>query len=256
MIDEYIYNKNNIDVSKLIPGQSIDCVIIGFDKHELKILLLKWKNTDVWTLPGGFIHKNDDMDTAAIRILKNRTGLEFLFLEQFYTFGNCNRGDLGSVFKKENIPEFNSDFIEWLKQRFITTGYLSLVDIAKCHPVPDMLSDVCEWKSIDSLPKLIFDHEFIVKKALASIKIQINYLPIGISLLPEKFTMKSLRNLYESILDRSLDRGNFQKKILKLKILNRHEKQMTGAANKAPFLYSFDKVKYQSLLDEGIGFFN
>ena len=256
MIDENIYNKSNIDVSKLIPGQSIDCVIIGFDQHELKILLLKWKNTDLWTLPGGFISKNDDMDTAAIRILKNRTGLDFLFLEQFYTFGNCNRRDPGPVFTKENIPEFKPDFIEWLKQRFITTGYLSLVDIAKCNPVPDLLSDVCEWKPINRLPKLIFDHEIIVKKALGHIKIQVNYLPIGISVLPEKFTMKSLRNLYESILDRSLDRGNFQKKILKLGILIRHEKQLTGAANKAPFLYSFDKAKYQSLLDEGIGFIN
>ena len=256
MIDEHIYNNSKIDANKLIPGQSIDCVIIGFDQQKLKILLLKWKNEDLWTLPGGFISKNDDMDTAAVRILKNRTGLDFLFLEQFYTFGNCNRRDIGLVYKDENIPGFNSDFIEWLKQRFITTGYLSLVDIAKCNPVPDMLSDVCEWKPIDSLPKLIFDHGLIVKKALSHIRIQLNYLPIGISLLPEKFTMKSLRNLYESILDRSLDRGNFQKKILKLKILNRHEKQLTGAANKAPYLYSFDKAKYHSLLDEGIGFIN
>ena len=69
MIDEHIYNKSKIDIDKLVPGQSIDCVIIGFDQHELKILLLKWKNADLWTLPGGFISKNDDMDTAAVRVL-------------------------------------------------------------------------------------------------------------------------------------------------------------------------------------------
>ncbi len=250
------FKDNKVDVKGLIPGQSIDCVIIGFDQHELKILLLKWKNKELWSVPGGFIYKNDDMDSAAVRVLKNRTGLDFLFLEQFYTFGNCNRGKLEPGFWEENIPEFGSDFIDWLKQRFISTGYLSLVDIAKCNPVPDFISDVCEWISVDNLPKLIFDHDLIVKKALSHIKIQINYLPIGISLLPKKFTMKSLRNLYESILNRSLDRGNFQKKILKLKILIRHEKQLTGAANKAPYLYSFDKAKYKSLLDEGIGFIN
>ena len=142
--------------------------------------MLKWKNKDLWALPGGFIHKNDDMDTSAVRILKNRTGLDFLFLEQFYTFGNCNRSDLGAVLKEMNIPEFQSGFVEWLNQRFITTGYLSLVDIAKCNPVPDMLSDVCEWKPIHNFPDLIFDHELIVKKALDYLKIQINFLPIGI----------------------------------------------------------------------------
>ncbi len=256
MIDEHFFKDNKVDVNRLIPGQSIDCVIIGFEQHELKILLLKWKNKELWTLPGGFIYKNDDMDSAAVRVLKNRTGLDFLFLEQFYTFGNCNRGNLEPGFWEENIPEFGSDFIDWLKQRFISTGYLSLVDIAKCNPAPDFISDVCEWISVDNLPKLIFDHDLIVKKALSHIKTQINYLPIGISLLPQKFTMKSLRKLYESILNRSLDRGNFQKKILKLGILIRHEKHLTGAANKAPYLYSFDKIKYQSLLDDGFGFIN
>lgn len=243
-----------IKVDNYIPGQSIDCVIIGFKDHQLHVLVLKWKNIDVWSLPGGFINLAEDMDTAAINILKGRTGLSFPFLDQFYTFGNVNRNN-----RKVERLDFGKDIdidglFEWLNQRFITTGYFALVDINKCEPKPDYLSESCEWKSIDTLPVLCLDHEQIVQKALDHIRIRANYLPIGISLLPELFTMKDLQKLYESIQGRALDRGNFQKKMLKLDIFIRQEKQLTGAANKAPYLYKFDKIKYEKMLVKGIGF--
>ena len=80
-----------LEVNKLIPHHSVDCVIFGFDNQELKILLLKWKFGAFWTLPGGFINKDEDMDNAAQRVLKERTGLDNVFLKQFYTFGNVGR---------------------------------------------------------------------------------------------------------------------------------------------------------------------
>jgi ADP-ribose pyrophosphatase YjhB (NUDIX family) len=229
-------------------------VIIGYDFEELHVLVLKWKGTDNWSLPGGFIQLDEDMDTAAVRILKSRTGLDIGFLDQFHTFGNKNRRNRDELNQGLKIINMNTSLAQWFKQRFISTGYLSLVDIKKCHPKPDIISDSCEWKPINDLPELIFDHEEIVRKALDHIRIQINYLPVLISLLPDKFTMKDLQKLYESILQKELDRGNFQKKMLKLGIFIRHEKQLDGGAHKAPYLYSFDKEKYLEYLNKGVGF--
>ena len=243
------------DLSKLLPGVSIDCVIFGFDKGSLHLLVLKWQNLSIWALPSGFIYKDEDMDRAAIRALQERTGLKLPYLRQFHTFGKVARSDnlaFSKEFKPSDIP--SADLIAWLKQRFISAGYLSLVDMRNSNPSPDIFSEACQWKPLGDLPPLIFDHRDIVNKALEQLRHQINYLPIGLSLLPEKFTMKDLQLLYEEILQRKLDRGNFQKKMLKLDFLDRHEKQLTGAAHKAPYLYSFNKAKYNELLEKGIGY--
>ena len=119
-----------------------------------------------------------------------------------------------------------------------------------------MYSEAIGWIPIEELPDLIFDHKHMVDSSLTYIRNQINYLPIGITLLPEKFTMKQLQLLYEAILSRKLDRGNFQRKMLKLDIFIRHEKQLEGGAHKAPYLYSFDKEKYQALLKQGFGLYS
>ncbi len=248
-------------VDDCLPGKSIDCVILGYEDQQLKILLLKWKHEDVWCLPGGFIRKDEDMNQAAQRILEMRTGLKSVFLNQFYTFGSEKRSKLNEEVQLTRMRHIireihgeNENFVEWIKQRFITTGYFALVDIKKTAPHPDILSEKCEWKSLSSIPKLMMDHGGIIQKALEHLRIQLNYLPIGISLLPQKFTMQDLQKLYEAFLKKPLERSNFQRKMLKLGIFIRHEKQLTGAANKAPYLYSFDKEKYDSLLKQGIGF--
>jgi 8-oxo-dGTP diphosphatase len=252
------FAKNLIfDLDQLVPGQSIDCVIMGFDQNKLKILVLKWKvEGDFWALPGGFVFKKEDLDKAAIRVLKERTGIELPFLEQFKTFGNIQRRNSDILVKNLKSIGLTRKLIDWFNQRFITTGYLSLVDIQKCDPKPDFSSEMIKWASLDELPDLIFDHNDIVKTALDFIKNRINYLPIGITLLPEKFTMKSFQSLYESILQKKLDRGNFQRKMLKLDIFIRHEKQLEGGAHKAPYLYSFDEEKYKKLLEQGYGFYS
>lgn len=243
------------DLSSFLPGVSIDCVVIGFDLEELHILLLKLKAHDVWMLPGGFIHLNEDMDQAATRILEERTGIKLPYLKQFYTFGDVNRRDntkLHDFIKLQG--ESQKKVIAFLEQRFISSGYLSLVDMRDCSPTPDALSDECTWTPVNKLPELQYDHGEIVKKAMEQLKSRINYMPVGITLLPEKFTMKEYQALYERILFKSLDRGNFQKKMLKLGFLDRHEKQLTGGAHKAPYLYSFNKKRYNELVEKGIGF--
>lgn len=237
---------------ELLSGLSIDCVIFGFHDHQLKVLLLKFKGLEWWALPGGFIAKSEGIDEAASHILKERTGLEKIFLTQFHVFGDIDRKN--NDFDDQAIaagllPEANK---EWFRQRFITIGYYSLVDYSKAVPVPDAISDHCEWYSLDDLPVLIQDHQQIVDKALWTLRTQLKYYPIGINLLADKFTMPELQALYETILDRKLDRRNFQRKMLGYDILIRHNERRSGGAHKAPYLYSFDKKKYKRALEEGL----
>jgi len=247
-----------LDTESLISGLSVDCVAIGFEDNKLKVLILKWKILDeMWTLPGGFVFKNEDLNQAAIRVLKERTGIKLPFLEQFHTFGSVNRREsnkMDGFVKNLKSIGIGEDLMNWFSQRFISVGYVSLIDIQKCKLKTDFLSAEIKWVSLEEMPDLIIDHNHIVKTALDYIKNLIHYLPIGITLLPEKFTMKELQYLYEDILQKKLDRGNFQRKMLKLDIFNRHEKMMEGKANKAPYLYSIDTEKYEKLLEKGYGF--
>lgn len=250
------------DLKGYVAGVSLDCVVFGYREGILNVLVLKHRNVDAWSLPGGFLPSDMDMQDAAHIILNKRTGLQDVFLTQYQTFSSLNRGWDVNEQSKLAIQQVQSTWQEhhkevltkWFHQRFISTAYLALIDAGKASLTADYLSERCEWKPITDLPTLVLDHGLMIEMALKFLRIQINYLPIGKSLLPNKFTMSDLQTLYESILQKKLDRGNFQRKMLRLGILIRHEKLMTGASNKAPFLYSIDKDAYNLLLSEGISF--
>jgi 8-oxo-dGTP diphosphatase len=232
---------------------SIDCVIFGFHESELKVLLLKAKYAGKWALPGGFVLKEEYMDDAAKRILKERTGLDEIYLEQFHVFSAPNRST-----KKIN-QEFLSNIgvkatESWMFERFISVGYSALVDFTKVQPVADIFSDSCEWFSVTEVPEMILDHNEILRSALAHLQLQLNFQPIGYNLLPLKFTMPELQKLYETILNRKLDRRNFQRKITGTGILKRLDETKKGVAHKAPYYYKFDLRKYQKALKAGMGF--
>ena len=242
-------------IPNLMPGHSVDCVIFGYEDQKLKVLLLKWKGEELWALPGGFIRKDEVMDEAAHRVLAERTGLKSVFLNQFFTFSGLDRSQ--SNIKPGLISEIevlSPLAASWFNSRFFTTAYFAFADIKQAVPKPDMLSDSCSWVSLSELPELILDHKEILDKALEHLRIRLNYLPIGHSLLSEEFTMADLQKLYEAILGKKLERSNFQRKILKLGMLIRGDKQMSGGAHKAPYLYSIDNKRYEELLKEGIGF--
>lgn len=239
--------------SKYLRHISVDCVIFGFHEHELKVLLLKAKYAGKWALPGGFILKEEHIDEAAQRILKQRTGLDEIYLQQFYAFGNPGR----------STKKINEQFLKnaglkaqksWMFERFITVGYYALVDFTKVTPVADNISDACGWFSIYDVPEMILDHRHIFEEALQNLRMQLNFHPVGFNLLSKKFTMPELQKLYETILDKKLDRRNFQRKIVATGILKRLNETKKGVAHKAPFLYKFDLRKYEKALKGGLGF--
>lgn len=225
---------------------AVDCVIFGFHDNSLKVLLLKLKpemqiRDSSWCLPGGFVQHDESLDKSAVRVLNMRTGLHDIYLKQFYTFGDPKR--------EKGKP--SSEY--WIGKRFISIGYYALVEFSKVNPKPDLYSSAFEWWDVSKLPRLIFDHKAIVEKALETLRLDLNDHPVGYNLLPEKFTMPELQKLYETILGDSVDRRNFQKRMLSLRILVRLNERKTGGAHKAPYLYRFDKKKYDRAMKQGLG---
>lgn len=221
---------------------SVDCVIFGFHENQLKVLLLKWQNGP-WCLPGGFVKKHESLQESATRTLRERTALKDLFLQQFFAFGDPSR-EKG----KSKNEEFKNT---WLADRFITIGYYALVEHSKVKPRPDVLSDECAWWDIDSVPSMVYDHHQILEKAIEALRIDLYSHPVGYNLLPRKFTMPELQRLYETILGKGIDRRNFQKKMLSLKILERLKERKTGGAHKAPYFYRFNLTQYKRALTVG-----
>jgi ADP-ribose pyrophosphatase YjhB (NUDIX family) len=217
-----------------------DSVIFGFSGEKLKILILEYYTAGLFALPGGFVRKNEALNDAVWRGLKERTGLDNIYLEQFYTFGDMARYKpevMEQIIKGNKKPDQD---LSWLLERFLSIAYYALINYEEVVPTPDDLSDSCEWYEVDQLPPLILDHTQIVQKALETLRRNLDRKLVGVNLLPPRFTMKELQQVYEAILGEKIHRGTFQRKMLSLDVLKRHEKQYSGAANKAPFLCSFE----------------
>lgn len=216
-----------------------DSVIFGFSDNSLKILIMKYHNTGLYALPGGFVRKDENLDDAVKRGLKERTGLENIYLEQFHAFGNVQRYNPDTM---RNILEANDLHPEpshWMLDRFISIAYYALINYNDVDPKPDYLSDAINWYILEDLPPLMLDHQDIINKALHTLRDNLERKLVGVNLLPRKFTMMELQRVYEAILGHSLRRTTFQRKMLNLGILERHEKRYSGKAHKAPYLYSF-----------------
>ncbi|MDQ0593578.1 8-oxo-dGTP diphosphatase [Chryseobacterium ginsenosidimutans] len=242
---ELILKRSNEAKEIYIPHLSADPVIFGFDQNELKVLLLQMNYRHQWFLPGGYVKKDEDLDDAVVRILKERAGVNAVYLEEFGVFGKKNRSEA-----------YFEDFDETLfhKQRFITIGYYALYNPSKINLTVDEYSDTCEWINVSRLSEIemAMDHKEIVEKALQTLREKISIKPIGFNLLPEKFTLSELQKLYEAVLGKELNRGNFYRKIKNLGILKKLDEQRKGGAHKAPDLYSFDEEIYNKALENGL----
>ncbi|MAU70661.1 MAG: NUDIX hydrolase [Pseudozobellia sp.] len=233
------------EADELISQLSIDCTIFGYQEKRLKVLIsqLNFKG-DFLALPAGFVYQNESIDQSAHRILTERTGLKDIYLQQFWVFGEKDRNYskfMGQLFafNPELKPndEMGNERLTWFSKRFISIGYYALVDINKVQLNKSGLDHSLEWYNFNELPDLIFDHNEQTSKAYRALQLHLDENLLGFNLLPEKFTMKEIQQVYEAVYDRPFRRNNFQKKMLDLGVLERLEKKYTGANNKAPYFY-------------------
>ena len=213
--------------------------------------MLQLAESRQWALPGGFVKTDESIEQAASRVLKERTNVDQIFLQQFHVFSKPGRNDSNPFLATGNQTVPN-EVIDWFSNRFISVGFYALVDFSKVTPTPDINSSTCEWKPLNEINQLIIDHREILNKALETMRLQLKYQPIGFNLLPSTFTMPELQKLYETIMGKELDRRNFQRKILSYKILNKLKDRKTGGAYKSPYLYEFNQENYQKALTEGL----
>ncbi|HEX3010235.1 MAG TPA: NUDIX domain-containing protein [Bacteroidales bacterium] len=218
------------------PAVTTDCVIFGFDSGELKVLLIE-RGIDPfkgrWALPGGFLQMDENTDECARRELSEETGIDNLFIEQLYTFSDVDRDPRGRV---------------------VTVSYYALVKLSDYKLTAGDDAKNAQWFPISKVPTLAFDHDRILRVALNRLKGKIRYQPIGFELLPERFTMPELQNLYESVLEMQLDRRNFRRKIIATGLLIDHNESVKGLPHKGAKYFSFNKNKYQELSEKGFNF--
>ena len=218
------------------PAITVDCVVFGFDDGDLKVLLIQRELAPYrgkWALPGGFVHVDETLDEAARRELEEETGITRLYLEQLYTFGDLERDP---------------------RERVITVAYYALVKLSDHRIRAASDATRAAWFGVDDLPHLAFDHADIIDVALTRLQGKVRYQPIGFELLPPKFTLSQLQHLYETILDRQLDKRNFRKKILSMGFLLDLDEIEQDVAHRAARLYSFDRKKYEQLVRAGFNF--
>ncbi|MEO6330543.1 MAG: NUDIX domain-containing protein [Ginsengibacter sp.] len=204
---------------------SVDCVIFGFDENKLKVLLIRSdlkKYKSKWSLLGDLVKPDEDLDAAAYRILKQRTGLDDVFLEQVHTFGKINRHPAGRV---------------------VTVTYCSLINIQ--HHKLKILDNELHWHDVAGITDLAFDHYQIFKTSLAQLQKRVQEHPLGFSLLPNKFSLRELQNLYEAILQIKLDRRNFRKKFFSMDFLVDVNEIEQNVPHRPGKLYKFDYKKYE-----------
>lgn len=218
------------------PSLTVDCIIFGLDESsQLKVLLIQRGHEPFkshWALPGGFVDENETLEAAALRELKEETGVSDVFIEQLFTFGTPGRDPRGRV---------------------VTVAYYALINLAEHKIGVDTDAQDVKWFPIHELPQLAFDHAEILHTAITRLRSKLRYQPVGFELLPDKFTLTQLQQLYETILDKELNKRNFRTKILKMDIL-KEEDILRGVAHRPAQLYSFDKNKYEKHLNQGFNF--
>lgn len=234
-----------------LPGLLISCVILGYHDRQLKILLGRHTGVDGWMFPGGHIKKEEGLSDAAVRVLKERTSLEDIYLQQFYAYGDLQKDGpdwRSSIFSEDFIARYGKD--NWLLKRTVLIGYYALIDYSLAEIRPDTFYDEFSWHSITQLPQPFFD-QTMLDKALETLRNQTYIHPIGYNLLPEKFTLPEIHTLYETILNKKLDRRNFPNKLLSLGILIKLDEKRKIGQHRSPFLYKFDRERYNEVLNSG-----
>lgn len=230
------FRKSQYNMSSKIRNISIDSIIYSFRDEKLRVLLVKHAegpSEGKWGLPGGWVDEDENLDDAAVRLLNTHTGLNDVYLEQLRAFGDVKR-----------FPD----------ERVITIAYFALVKAKYANVIAGHTVSNVEWKSIDKLPSLIYDHNDILDLGIQRLQQIVRHEPIGFKLLPEEFTLLELQCLYETILQTSFDKPNFRRKLLKMKLLINTGKKQRNVSHRAANLYKFDVAVYDKLKNSGFTF--
>lgn len=204
---------------------SIDCVIFGFKEGQVNVLLIKRSMEPYlnhWAIPGDLVYPDEDLQVAASRILTELTNLSDLDLHQAQTFGNPDRHPQGRV---------------------ITTAYFALIRIADFEIEASSFAEEVKWVPIHEVPDLAFDHNLILDSTYELLKKKLTYEPICFDLLPEKFTLNQMQQLFEYVNEEEMDKANFRKKIRPIPLIELGEKQQ-NVKHRPAKLFSFDSKKY------------
>jgi 8-oxo-dGTP diphosphatase len=204
-----------------------DVVILTIKNKELQVLLIEMTKKPYignWAVPGGMVHINESVDNSAKRHLLTKTGVKDIYLEQIYTFGAVKRDPYGRV---------------------VSVAYFALIpsDNLKIE-TSEEYSDI-QWFPVSKLPKLAYDHSEIIKTAIDRLKSKLEYTNIVCNLMPKEFSLSDLQSSYEIILNKIMDKRNFRKKILSLKLIKKTGRLTSGEANRPAELYSFIQRKPQ-----------
>ena len=213
------------------PALTTDCVIFGFDGHQLKVLLIKRgiePFKDHWAFPGGFLRMDETLEEGALRELNEETGLKAARIEQLKAFSAVDRDERGRV---------------------ITVAFYALVKTTEVVGGDDAAE--AKWWSLSEIPMLAFDHSQILREAEKRLREVIHFQPVGFDLLPEVFTMPELQTLYEAILDVKFDRRNFARKMLTLELLDMADPQQERNGTRTPVRYRFNEQKYTEMKQRG-----
>ena len=206
---------------------AVDCIIFGFDGHNIKLLLIKRgfePEKSKWSLMGGFLQPDENLKECTDRVLKQLTGIEGVYLEQLRTFSKPDRDPV---------------------ERTVSVAYFALIDINQYEK--QISHDYnAEWFLLDAKPKLIFDHEEMVKLAQRQLRYKASLHPILFELLPEKFTIPQLQDLYQGVYDTAFDNRNFSRKVLSTGLLMKQKEKDKINSKKGAFFYKLDKKKYKA----------
>ncbi|HLO36920.1 MAG TPA: NUDIX domain-containing protein [Lacibacter sp.] len=206
---------------------AVDCIIFGFDGNRLKILLVQRAlepEIGQWSLMGGFVKDNETIQQAAQRVLLTRTGLSNVYLEELSTFSDPARDPV---------------------ERTVSVAFFALIDINKYKK--QITDDFhAEWFDINKHPKLIFDHKQMVEKAKARLRYKAAFHPILFELLPSKFTLPQLKNLYEEVYDIEMDNRNFSRKILSMNLLEKLNEKDKENSKRGAWYYKMNSKKYKA----------
>ncbi len=215
---------------------AVDAVVFGYKDKQLDVLLIKrkvapFKNS--WALPGGLVLEYESLEEAVVRELHEETNVKVNYLEQLYSFGKPDRDP---------------------RNRVVSITYFALVKPENYEIKADTDAEDVAWFTIDKLPELAFDHAHILEIAKKRLKNKLTYEPIGFDLLADKFLFSDLEKLYTTILEKSIDRRNFRKKILSFNILKELEEKVSEGRGRPANLFQFKKKEYFKLKEEGFLF--